>query len=223
MNDIGLVNVYAKDIGILAEWKQRIWAGFNVGPDGGVSKELLAAQAEGSPANTPAPEAFLPRAFASLNEVTESNFGFRLFRDHSDSGSLIAAAHRFRATDQAGVYWLAKDLARLTADSIDTAAVQKIVQPPKGEKWGSLKSLEKLLGLHIAADVARTLVAPLVGIYELRHADAHLASSEIDEAFSLARVDRSQPFIFQGYALLDSCVSSLYKILDILKTAPVQQ
>jgi len=184
VNDIGLVTVYAKD-GILAEWKQRIWAGFNVSPEGGVSKELLAAQAEGTPAATQAPEAFLPKAFASLNEVTMSNFSFRLFREHSDFESLIASAHRFRATDQAGVYSLAKDLARLTADSIDTAAVQKLVQPPKGEKWGSLKSLEKLLGLHVTADVARSLVGPLVGIYELRHADAHLASSEIDDAFAL--------------------------------------
>ncbi len=128
--------------------------------------------------------------------------------------------HRFRAIDQAGLFSLAKDLARLTADSIDAAAIQKLVPPPKGEKWGSLKSLEKLIASLIAADKARLLVGPLVGVYELRLADAHLAGSEIDEAFELAGVDRSKPFVHQGFDILNSCVAALYAILDVLKERP---
>src|SRR5262249_4545318 len=149
VNKLGLVNVYAKDIGLLAEWEQQIWAGFNVGPEGGVSEELLAAQAEGQPAHTQAPEEYLSKAFVLLNETASAKFGFLLFREHADFSSLVARSHRFRATDQAGLFALAKDLARLTADSIDTAAIQRIVAPPKGEKWGSLKSLEKLLADRI--------------------------------------------------------------------------
>jgi hypothetical protein len=46
---LGLVNVYAKDIGFLHEWEQQIWAGCNVGPEGGVSEELLAAKQRDGP------------------------------------------------------------------------------------------------------------------------------------------------------------------------------
>ena len=35
VNALGFVNVFAKDIGFLREWEQQIWAGFNVGPEGG--------------------------------------------------------------------------------------------------------------------------------------------------------------------------------------------
>jgi hypothetical protein len=155
-----------------------------------------------------------------LNETTTAKFAFRLFREHADFKALLAGAHRFRATDQAGFFALAKDLARLIADSIDTAAIQKIVPPPKGEKWGSLKSLEKLLAEKIGSQKAHDLLTPLVGVYELRHADAHLASSNIDEAFSMARVDRVQPFDFQGYHLLHSCVSSLWEVLEVFSKLP---
>jgi hypothetical protein len=119
--------------------------------------------------------------------------------------------------DQAGFYALAKDLARLTADSIDAAELQKIAGPPKGTNWGSLKSLENVLATEIDPKEARALLSPLVGIYELRLADAHLASSEIDQALALVRVDQSIPLIFQGYQLLDACVSSLYEIAETIE------
>lgn len=220
VNALGRVNVYAEDIGFLSEWEQQIWAGFNIGPEGGVSEELLAAQAAGEPANTQAPEKYLPKVFDPLNETAVRKIGFRLFREHSDFEALVGCTHRFRAMDQTGLFALAKDLARLTADSIDAAAIQKIVAPQKGEKWGSLKSFEKLLAAPMGSEKARDLFTPLVGIYELRHADAHLAGSDIDEAFSMVRVDRTEPFVFQGYQLLDSCVSSLWAILDALREFP---
>jgi hypothetical protein len=31
-------------------------------------------------------------------------------------------------------------------------------------------------------------------------------------------VDRTQPFVFQGYSLLHSCVSSLFAVWEALKT-----
>lgn len=40
VNDLGLITVYAKDVGYLPAWQQQIWAGFNIAPEGGVSKEL---------------------------------------------------------------------------------------------------------------------------------------------------------------------------------------
>jgi hypothetical protein len=65
--------------------------------------------------------------------------------------------------------------------------------------------------------INRRKVLQLFGIYELRHADAHLARSDLDDAFALVHVDRTLPFVFQGYRLIDCCVSSLFAILEVLR------
>jgi hypothetical protein len=169
------------------------------------------------PAGTQAPEAFLPKGIDLLNEITQRRFKFRLFREHDQYNVLLAHAHRFRATSRDGLFSLAKDLARLTADSINISALQGIVAPPKGEKWGSLRSLEAVLAKDSDPSTARSLLTPLVGIYELRHADAHLPSKDVEEALKMVGVDERLPFVLQGYSLLDSCVSSLFSIAKSLE------
>jgi len=218
VNRLGLVNVYAKDIAMLPEWQQSIWAGHNVGPEGGVSEELLASQMRAEPASTQAPERFLGQGLSLLNEIASEKLGFRLFRDHEQRRQLLTMCHRFRSVDRQGFFSLAKDLARLTADSIDAAAIQRIVPPPKGTKWGSLKSLENLLARRAGPDGARALLGPLVGIYELRHADAHLGGNSVVEALSLVGVETSLPPVMQGYQLMHACVSSLYRMAEALKS-----
>jgi hypothetical protein len=134
VNDLGLVNVYAKDIGNSHIWQQQIWAGFNVPPDGKVSRELLMAQAEGVPAKSQAPERFLKISIEQLNAVCKSRFGYEVIKKHADYERLLRSIHRFRAIDEQGFYALAKDVARITADSIDSNALQKIISPPSGQK-----------------------------------------------------------------------------------------
>lgn len=218
VNPLGLINVYAKDIVLLPEWQQRIWAGYNVSPDGRVCEELLAAQVAAEPANTQAPEAFLGVGLLRLKEVAERELGKVIIREHDQIQDLLARAHRFRSTDQEGLFALAKDLARLTADSIDASALQEIVSPPKGTKWGSLKSLENVLASRIDPTRARSLLSPLVGIYELRHADAHLASKDSADALDLVLVDRSAPYVVQGYQMLHACVSAIFGICKVIET-----
>jgi hypothetical protein len=202
---------------LLPDWQQRVWAGYNVSPEGGVSEELLSAQAKGIPASTQAPEEFLPKGLALLKELSTEKLGFPILRDHEYIPKLLEASHRFRAIDKSGLYALAKDVARLTADSIDSAAIQTIVSPPKGTKWGSLKSLENLAASKIDAKIARSMLSALVGVYELRHGDAHLPSSQVDEAFALVGVDQAAPYVHQGHQLLYACVSSIYGIVEVLK------
>lgn len=217
INVLGLVNVYAKDIGMLPDWQQKIWAGYNVSPEGKVSEELLASQMRAQPASTQAPEPFLKDGLSLLNNVAQNELGISLLRDHDYISRLLENSHRFRAIDEAGLYALAKDVARLTADSIDTDAIQQLVSPPKDTKWGSLKSLEKLLTLRISPATARAMVGPLVGVYELRLGDAHLPSSDIDEALALVKIDKTEPYVHQGLQLLGECVSSIYDIVNVLK------
>ena len=216
INDLGLVNVYAKDIGLLPEWQQQIWAGHNLSPEGGVSSELLASQVRADPASSQAPEAYFKKGVELINEHANKNLNIAIFREHSSVPELFEKTHRFRAVDESGLYALAKDIARLIADNLDAAAMQTIAQPPKNENWGSLKSLENLLAIKIDSKIARLMMSSLVGVYELRHADAHLPSSEVEEAFKLIGIDRSLPLVHQGQQMLSSCVSSIYGIVDVL-------
>lgn len=212
VNRLDFVNVYAKDIAVLPEWQQRIWAGFSVAPDGGVSDELLASQARGIPASTKAPEVLLREALAAADEAFSARFGAPLFRGHPERHVLMERAHRFRGTDQAGVFALAKDLARLTADSIDARTLQSVVAPPKNEHWRSLKSLEKVLATVTSAEEGRRLVGTLVGVYELRLADAHLPSGDIDTAFESAGVDRASSPLQQAVRLIERSAEALNQI-----------
>jgi hypothetical protein len=217
INRLSLVNVYAKDVALLPEWQQQIWAGHNVGPEGGVSEELLASQVRAQPARTQAPEEFLRKGIERINVLSQEQLNISIFGDHEFVRELLPKIHRFRAVDSSGLYALAKDVARVTADSLDTAAMQTIVRPPKDTKWGSLKTLENLLASKIGGDAARSVMSALVGVYELRHADAHLPGGELDEAMALLKVDRSLPTIFQGYQLLHACVSSIFEVVEVLQ------
>ncbi|MBI5577476.1 MAG: hypothetical protein HY896_14080 [Deltaproteobacteria bacterium] len=218
VNSIGLVNVYAKDIALLPEWQQRIWAAFNVGPEGGVSEELLASQMRAMPADTTAPERRLADAMASLDEVFRTVTGTPLFRGHPHRLELLHRVHRFRAYDRNGLLAQAKDVARLTADSLDTEALQNLVPPPKGEKWGSLKSLEKVLATVVSAADSYTIMTPLFGVYELRLADAHLPSSEADLAMGKAGIDLSKHGIQQGLQLIEKCAEALERIHMVVRS-----
>jgi len=217
VNDKGLVTVYAYDVAKLPEWEQRIWLGHNVAPDGKVSRELLDAQMKVRPANTIAPEQALVRILEKLNAAAQKRWGAPLFRDHESTTEILRTIHRFRGTDNAGVLALAKDLARLTADSINVTLLQKLVPLAKGESRGSLRSLEKALGTIVDAEVAHLALSRLVGIYELRLGDAHLPSSTLDDAFMLAGVDKSALPLTQAIQLLDAAVAGLEGISAIIE------
>ena len=217
INSLGLVNAYAKDIAFLPDWQQAIWAAFNVGPDGKLSEELHAAQVEARPAATQAPEAFLGQGLDRLARTADARLGIALIRRHARTSEILLRADRFRATDLDGLCALAKDLVRLTADSIDARAIQTLVPPPQGDRRGSLKSLEMLLATRTEAAEAERLMSPLFGIYELRLVDAHLrAVDEVAQTLSKIGVNQQEPFVVQGYQVLHACVSAICAISDVL-------
>ena len=165
VNEMGLITVYAKDIGKLPSWQQQIWSAHNIAPEGGISRELHASQVKADPAHTHAPERFLKRVINEINEASEKQFNTNFFRGHHSVDEIITTINRFRAIDDKGLFSLAKDIARIIVDDIDLESLQKIATPPKGTKWGSLKTLENLLVLKIPKEKAREITAPLVGVY----------------------------------------------------------
>jgi hypothetical protein len=212
LNRDGLITVYAYDIAKLPLWQQRIWAGYNIAPEGGVSKELLSAQSGAVVAETVAPEGNLPRILADLDDLFQKAIGSPLFRPHSHTDKLIGSISRFRALDPDGLFSLAKDLIRIVADRIDTAALQKIAPPPRGEQWGSIKSLEKYLATVTSPENARAIMGPIAGAFDLRLADAHLPQEELTKAYELTRVDPEAPPLLQGYRLIAAVASALIRV-----------
>ena len=217
MNDIGLITVYAKDIGNLPLWQQQIWAGYNISPEGCISKELHASQVKAEPASTLAPEAFIKRVIDEINEEAKKQLDIPFFRGHNSINDIINSIHRFRAVDEKGLFSLAKDIARIIVDDIDVESLQKIAIPPQKTKWGSLKTIENLLALKIPQNEARKVLSPFVGVYELRHGDAHLPSSDIVNSFNLIEINRSLPTVIQGYQMIFACVDNLHVILRIIE------
>jgi hypothetical protein len=110
---------------------------------------------------------------------------------------------------------LAKDLSRLTTDSVDTSALSKIVEPATGETWRSLRHLENALATRVPPNEARRTLSPLVGIYELRLGDAHLPSGDLEEALAMAGVPSDAPPHKQAFRLLSSAVDTLQRIREI--------
>ncbi len=217
MNSLGLINVFAEDIARLPHWQMKIWCGFNCGPDGRVCEELLAAQMQGMPAETCAPEVALRDGLVRLEALTKETFGVPFVRPHTHIDALAASAHRFRAVDESSLLMLAKDIARLTADSLDAKAVQQFVKRDTDQRLGSLKSLEKLLASKIDAGAASAMLAPLFGAYELRNADAHLPGSNLERSFRLVGVEPGAPYVIRGVQMLTSCASSIEQVCQVFE------
>ena len=215
VNPLGLVNVYAKDIALLDEWEQRIWSGYNVGPDGGVSNELMDAQARGVPSETMAPEAFLERTLVQFDRSAGTLFGENILREHDHVSELIAKAHRFRVTSRDGLFSLSKDLTRIFVDRLDVTLLRKLTSSPNS--LGSLKLLEKLLAMTVEEEIAREALGPLVGIYELRHGDAHLPSAGYAHAMTLVEINQEAPYVVQGYQLMHGFVSAVTTIWQMVQ------
>ena len=133
VNRIGLVNAYAKDVAGLPLWQKKLWAAHNVPPDGVVSAELLASQMKARPAHTKAAEEAIGRLMQLLDADFARWAGGPLFQPHVATADILKSVHRFRAVDQGGLLALAKDIARITADSFDIGTLRRIVRPPKGE------------------------------------------------------------------------------------------
>lgn len=216
INDLGLVTVYAEDVASLSEWERRLWAGHNVSPEGGVSKELLQAQVEAEVADTKAPEDYFGKVLAIVDEAFIQRFGAKLFRPHDKTEDIQAQIHRFRALNDAGVFELAKDATRVTADSLEIGSLKSALGVDKKDTRGSLKLLEALLSTIVHDEVAHRVMGPVFATYDLRLSDAHLPKSDILDAFKTLEIENNDRPILKGFKLIHSLVSAWNSIGLIL-------
>ncbi len=214
VNSLGLVNVFAKDIGQLPEAHQKLWVAYNISPDGGVASELLDAQMRVDPAATKAPEEMLKEAMNFLQEVTASKLGQPLFKSHALNLELQSGVHRFRSQDLKGLCSLAKDITKLTVDSIDVQFLTKL-RPEEDKDLRGIKRLERLITKD---DIdGRAMVAPLVGVYELRNADAHLPSSDLSDSFRLLGITENSNYLIMAKEMMACVAKSILSIANTIQ------
>jgi hypothetical protein len=212
VNSLGLITIFAKDIANLDSWEQRIWAAHSTPLDGGVSSELWDTQMNCKPADTLAPEAQVSGALDGLNDAFLGRFGAPLLRQNELVATVLRRIHRFRAVEPDGLLSLAKEMNRLLMERVDMDALRGPAAIGK-EKLGTLKAMERLLEQSIGQASARTMMAPLFGINDLRNADAHLGSSLVESGLERAKVDRSSSNpVEQGCQLLETFVATMKEI-----------
>ena len=170
----------------------------------------------GVPADTKAPESFLESTLSQFDRNANVLFGRAFLLEHDYVPELLAKAHRFRSTGKEGLFSLSKDLTRLFIDRLDVTVLRKLASASKGTKLRSLKLLENLLATRVDDKIARKMMAPLVGTYELRHGDAHLPSREYAHAMSCVGVDQDAPYVVQGYQLMHGFMSALTSICQVI-------
>lgn len=218
INDLGHITVYAKDIAFLPIWIQQIWAGYNISPDGGgVAKELMMSQVNAKPASSQAPERFLPIEYKRLNKSFEDKYGVPLFNITQEVEDLLVNVNRFISVSSDGFFELAKNLAKLTCDSINKKALLKLLTGVE-EKLGSLKVLESILiqKESIADEEAKSIMAPFFGINELRQTDAHIKGPDAEKAMQTVGINKDLIPLFRGTAMLIQFVNTIVTINGII-------
>ncbi|WP_333896638.1 hypothetical protein [Brevundimonas aurantiaca] len=217
LNERGLINVFAKDVGRLQAWEQRIWAAHSVAEDGGVSAELFQVQMMVNPADTTAPEHALPEMLGAFEATFRDVFGSEILRPHQSVDDLLRRSHRFRAAEPDGLLSLAKDVTRLFIERVDVDAVRNAAVA-RGHVIGgvkALKALEALASTGVGEMAAKALMAPLFGLYDLRLADAHLGS-DVASALDRLRVDPKAPAVIQGRTLLETVVIAMSALTEAI-------
>ncbi len=216
INQSDLITVYAYDIARLNAWEQHIWAAHNIVPDGKVSNELLASQVKAKPASTHAVENFLFEVMEMLESGFRQEFKVSLFSHATDRETAINNISRFASKDQASLLRLAKELIRVFSDRLNVRELRELSTHSDKNKLGSNKLLEDILSQRVGAEKARSVLAPIVGAYDMRVGDAHPTSSKISEALKLAGIDESKSFLRQGEQLISNFGRSIWWIGKLL-------
>jgi len=98
---------------------------------------------------------------------------------------------------------LAKDKVKATIERINKKSLVDALGDGKSDQ-GTLKLLQALLSKYTEEKYAFKRMTPLFGVYDLRGADAHLSSSDVEECYSRLGVDRSAPLVQQAAQLIEN-------------------
>jgi hypothetical protein len=212
------INVLGYKMADLSEWVQRIWASFNVPPEGGLSHELHASQNLAAPASTMAAEMMLWTNLNGLNSIYHERYGGLFFSALPDEKDFYRTIHRFYDQSFRQVCELGKELMKVVVEKMSLDSINNLLSPTISEldpKVRQIKHLEHWLN-KLGHD-GRTIVGPLVGINDLRQGDAHSGESTAKAALKIFGIpDDATEFQAMNVHVLHRVVDSLGNIAKVL-------
>lgn len=220
INSSSFVTVYAYDIARLATWEQKIWAAYNVLPEGKVSAELLSAQVKAQVAPTYAAEVLLFKSMELLEKGFKNKYNINLFLNKIEKIQFSSEISRFSSIDQASLLRLAKEVIRVFSERLNKSELKKLSTHPKKKDLGSNKLLEDILAQKIGTDKAHEIFGVIAGVYDMRIGDAHPTSSKISDALKLAKIDENNSFLRQGEQLISNFGQAVWLIGKLIFEEP---
>ena len=143
-------------------------------------------------------------------------FDGSLYSHDLDAAKATTSISRFDGVDDASLLRLAKELTRHFSDRLNMRLMREISTHENKSDMRSIKLLESILAQLSTQGLARRVLGPVVGVYELRVGDAHPTSSTIEEAFSLAGIDRSRSHLRQAEQMIDNYARAIWGVGKIL-------
>lgn len=220
VNELGHINVLAKDIALLPEIYQKMWVGHNIPPDGVVCKELLMSQMEARPAQTVAPEILLNWSIRRLQEVSITHLGSNLLRENALANTILTNIHRFHGDSIDGVCYLAKELTRSIIERIDMNLLRQLV-PNAGKDLKSIKLLEHFLSSF--GHDGRRMTSSLAAVYSLRLREAHLHSKDWKETLAILKIKPTEDYQLVAKALIAKVAKSIFEIAQAIEDRQIKK
>lgn len=227
INKAGLVNVLGYKMAALPEWAQKLWVGFNLPPEGGLSEELHMSQNLARPAETMAPEVMLLRNLYALHRRSTAKYGQPLFQKLPAQVDFFRRVHRFYCNSFEDVCELCKELHRTVVEPVDLGLLNAKIDPANAakanqSKLGAIKRLA--LWLDSIGLNGRDITRPLAAVYDLRIADAHANEADVRASLELLGVPRDsqqfQEICFTAIGLVANCVAHVFDAMESRTPTP---
>ncbi len=216
MNESGFINVSSKEIAKLSESQKRICIGAYAVPQGEISKDLLMIHEGKNLSNNLSPEKKLLEAKGKIDFIFNLKFGYKLFREYSKLTSNQYKVHRFISISEDGLCLLAKEIYKLLIEHINKVNLKKIYIT--SESINSIKLIENILN-RLDLD-GRKMTSVLVGLYELRLADAHVRPDDLSKSFELAGITLDKPYPLIGKDLISNVANCFNDISISINSMP---
>ncbi len=220
VHDDGYLNVYAKDIGLLPYWQQKIWHAHNITPGDGLAEELYKTQVQGQWLDLAnAPEDLMIDAHNQLEDVFNLLYKASVFSKNINSAKNLENIHRFRSISYEGLGDLAVDLYEKCIKFINRDAMIKIMKNNNLEVMKDVKAshplaIFQMFLIHhgMTNEKAADILKPLLAIRELRNNRVHRNNKDLSNELSMVNIRKNVHAVHKGYDLLNSYVKALNDI-----------
>lgn len=225
IHESGYLNVYAKEIGQIPYWQQKIWHAHHVKPGDGLAEDLYQARVKVQwSSSARSPETLLINAHNQLDNVFKIVYGITFFSKNINTDQNLKEVHRFVSISEKGLCDLTTELNERFVNCINLKAMVKII---KKNNPGAMKSIREnhplsvlkafLITHGVSDNEEDKITTPLSGIRKLRNDRSHRTEQDLSSYLSMANIRENVHPIHQGYDLLNSYVNVLTGLKNIFE------